>query len=80
MTKLMIFRATARRAASKAAASPRRAPLVCAWTRDPASGKLICVWRRAGDSQAESDRSCLIPGSHLVQDLGRPPSVVRAAA
>jgi hypothetical protein len=75
MTKLVFFRATTRGAISSPASPPRRErSLICVWTRDPASGRLVCRWRRAGVEQAQPD------GSSPILDQGRPPSSLLAAA
>jgi hypothetical protein len=55
MTKLAIFRATQNRAHSKSVSAPRARPLVCFWTRDPASNRLTCRWRRAEAEPEASD-------------------------
>ena len=75
MIKLAIFRAAVSRAKPQPAPSPRRErQLVCIWTRDPASGLLVCRWRRADTEQAQTDRP------RRLRDRGRPPSVALAAA
>jgi hypothetical protein len=75
MTKLVFFRATPRGGISRTDAPSRRErPLVCVWARDPASGRLVCRWRRAGAEQAQPD------GSSPILDQGRPPSALLAAA
>ena len=58
MTKLAIFRATQSRAIAKSVSAPRQRPLVCVWTRDPASTRLTCRWRRAEAEPETSDRPC----------------------
>jgi hypothetical protein len=58
MTKLAIFRAAPNRAHSKSLPAPRKRQLVCVWTREPASSRLTCRWRRADAEPATSDRPC----------------------
>ena len=58
MTKLTIFRATQNRVRSKSVPVRRAPPLVCVWTRDPASSRLTCRWLRADAEPAISDRPC----------------------
>lgn len=36
----------------------RSAALVCAWTPDPATGRLICRWRSTDGVQSADDRPC----------------------
>ncbi len=36
----------------------RSAALVCAWTPDPATGRLICRWRSSDGVQSADDRPC----------------------
>ena len=75
MTKLAIFPAAASRVSSPPSPSLRRSPpFVCVWTRDPASGRLICCRRRADAEQAQSDRH------RMIFRRGRPPSLWPAAA
>jgi hypothetical protein len=75
MTKLAIVRAARSRANSTLGATIRREqPLICVWTRDPGTGRLVCRWRPADAEQPQSD----LP--FLIRDRGRPPSTMRAAA
>ena len=46
-----------------------RRALICVWTPDPETGRLVCSWRRPSD----------VEGS-LTQDAGEPPPALQIAA
>jgi hypothetical protein len=39
---------------------PRRRAIVCAWTREPLSGRLVCSWSHAKDQQSAAEADDLI--------------------
>ncbi|MGO9005859.1 MAG: hypothetical protein ACLQIQ_16750 [Beijerinckiaceae bacterium] len=75
MTKLAVVRAAQSRANSTLGATIRQEqPLICVWTRDPGTSRLVCRWQRADAEQPQSD----LP--FMIRDRGRPPSAMLAAA
>lgn len=73
LTKIKIARPIPLDARPRAEISPvprlARRALICVWTADPETGRLICSWTRPMDG----DRAC-------VSDPAEPPSTLRIAA
>ncbi len=64
MSKLVFFRSTFRRAHTLPAA--RRSPkLICVWTRDQATGSLVCRWRPPVSDDSAALAACDHPPSCL---------------
>ncbi len=47
----------------------QRRPLICVWTKDPETGRLVCSWVKPPADD-----------HHRAQDAGRPPPALCAAA